>query len=234
MSRTLRPSDIAQQLGISTSSLRNYEARGIVPPADRAPNGYRVYTHEHVAYFECIVAMSPGFGMEITSAVLSMLQQRELGAVLWLINDAQAATHEDKLVLDKADNLLEQMAADQGGKVSWMSIGELSAAVNIPASTLRYWEHEELICSMRNEKNNYRLYDKFQEVKIWLLKSTQKAVYSEETVRLKQAIGNVSPGDWQALRSLIESARNALHQRNREQLHGLHSLYRLCTVLNLS
>jgi DNA-binding transcriptional MerR regulator len=97
MSRSLRPAEIANQLGISTSSLRNYEAKGIVPPANRASNGYRVYTKEHAAYFACIVAMSPGFGMEITSAVLTHLQRRELGPALWLINDAQAATHEDKL-----------------------------------------------------------------------------------------------------------------------------------------
>ncbi|MDF2680529.1 MAG: transcriptional regulator [Brevibacillus sp.] len=233
MSHTLRPSDIAKQLGISTSSLRNYEARGIVPPAGRAPNGYRVYTYEHAAYFECIVAMSPGFGMEITSSVLSMLQRRELGAALWLINEAQAATHEDKLVLEKAVVLLEQITANKGGYANWMTIGEISAAASIPASTLRYWEHKGLISSTRNEKNNYRLYDKFQAVKIWLLKSTQKAVYSGDMARLKQAIGNLPSGDFQALQLLIESARNALLQRNREQLRGLHSLYRLCTILKL-
>ncbi|MED4752804.1 MerR family DNA-binding transcriptional regulator [Brevibacillus choshinensis] len=233
MNRTLRPSDIAKQLGISTSSLRNYEARGIVPPAGRAPNGYRVYTYEHAAYFECIVAMSPGFGMEITSAVLSMLQRRELGAALWMINDAQAATHEDKLVLEKAVELLEQIVSDKGGNANWMTIGEMSAAASIPASTLRYWEDKGLISSTRNETNNYRLYDKFQAVKVWLLKSTQKTVYSGDTVRLKQSIGKLPSGDLQALQSLIELARNALLQRNREQLRGLHSLYRLCTVLTL-
>lgn len=233
MSRTLRPWDIAKSLGISTSSLRNYEARGIVPPAGRAPNGYRVYTYEHAAYFECLVAMSPGFGMEITSSVLSMLQRRELGVALWLINDAQAATHEDKLVLEKAVDLLEQIATYKGENANWMTIGEMSAAASIPASTLRYWESEGLISSTRNENNNYRLYDKFQMVKIWLLKSTQKAVYSADIVRLKKAIGKLPSGDLQALQTQIESARNALLQRNREQLRGLHSLYRLCTVLQL-
>lgn len=235
MSRRLRPADIAKRLGISTSSLRNYEARGIVPPVGRTPNGYRLYTDEHTAYFECITAMSPGFGMDITSSVLASLRRRQLGEALWVINEVQAATFQDKLVLEKAAELLEQWTTDKdkdeyGGL---MTIGELSATAKLPASTLRYWEQEGLIGSTRNEENNYRQYDRFQIVKIWMLKSTQNAVYSADTVRLKQAIGNVRSGDLRALQSLIESAREALLQRNKEQLRGLHQLYRLCTVIRL-
>ncbi|MBN2983513.1 hypothetical protein [Cohnella algarum] len=79
----------------------------------------------------------------------------------------------------------------------------------------------------------YRTYDKFQEAKIRLLKSLQNAVYAEETVRLKSAIGNAASGDLPALSALIESAREARHRRQREQLRGLHRLYRLCEALGL-
>lgn len=232
MSRSLRPAEIANQLGISTSSLRNYEARGIVPPAARASNGYRIYSDEHIAYFACIAAMSPGFGMEITSDVLTLLQRRELGSALWLINDAQAATQEDKLILEEAEGLLNQLAASNGEAPGWLTIGEISAAADIPASTLRYWEQEGLITAARHD-NNYRLYDKFQEVKVRILKSTQKAVYSSDTVRLKQAVKSLPSGELQGMRTLIESARAALVQRNREQLRGLHYLYKLCSKLKL-
>jgi DNA-binding transcriptional MerR regulator len=233
MSRSLRPAEIANQLGISTSSLRNYEAKGIVPPANRASNGYRVYTKEHAAYFACIVAMSPGFGMEITSAVLTHLQRRELGPALWLINDAQAATHEDKLILEEAEGLMKGLTVNSDEGSGWMTIGEMSAAVGIPSSTLRYWEHDGLIAAERHEDNNYRLYDKFQELKVRILKSTQKMMYSSDTVLLKQAVRSLPSWDLAAMQALIESARAALAHRNREQLSGLHSLYRLAFELEL-
>lgn len=234
MNRLLRPANIAKQLGISTSSLRNYEARGLVPPARRAPNGYREYTSEHVAYFECIVAMSPGFGMDITSSVLSLLQRKELGEALWLLNDAQAATHEDRKMLDEAEGLLVQIKEEKRGDGNWKTIGEMATATNLSTSTLRHWEKEGYIQSARNnETHHYRHYDLFQAVKIWLLKSTQNAVYSSDVVLLKQAIAKLQEGDLHTLQSLIETARKALVQRNKEQLWGLNRLYQLCTVLKL-
>ncbi len=73
----IRPIDIANKLGVSTSALRHYESWGIVPPVERAANGYRMYTEEHVAYFECIRSMAPGFGIQLTSRVTLLLQQRK-------------------------------------------------------------------------------------------------------------------------------------------------------------
>lgn len=50
----IRPIDIARRLNISTNALRHYEDWGIIPPVERGTNGYRIYTAEHVAYFECM------------------------------------------------------------------------------------------------------------------------------------------------------------------------------------
>ena len=47
--RTLRISEVASELGISTVWLRKGEERGFFPPARRNPtNGYRYYTREDV------------------------------------------------------------------------------------------------------------------------------------------------------------------------------------------
>jgi len=59
--KMLKPIDIAKKLNISTSALRHYESWGIIPTVPRSSNGYREYTEEHVAYFQCIRAMLPGF-----------------------------------------------------------------------------------------------------------------------------------------------------------------------------
>ncbi|KIV55362.1 transcriptional regulator [Aneurinibacillus migulanus] len=229
----MRPIDIARKLRISTSSLRSYEARGIVPPTERLSTGYRVYTEEHVAYFECIVAMSPGFGMEITSAVLKKLQLKQLDSALWIINRAQVANYENSIIIEKAIKYLENMVDEQTKTEKCITIGEASIETQVPTSTLRYWEKEGLIISKREEDNNYRLFDRFQIIKILLMKTTQNAVYSHEVIKLKKAIKNLSVRDLQKSKNIVYDIQKNLSKRNQEQLHGLFYLYRLCKMINL-
>ncbi|KIV56900.1 hypothetical protein AM501_23380 [Aneurinibacillus migulanus] len=229
----MRPIDIARKLRISTSSLRSYEARGIVPPTERLSTGYRVYTEEHVAYFECIVAMSPGFGMEITSAVLKKLQLKQLDSALWIINRAQVANYENSIIIEKAIKYLENMVDEQTKTEKCITMGEASIETQVPTSTLRYWEKEGLIISKREEDNNYRLFDRFQIIKILLMKTTQNAVYSHEVIKLKKAIKNLSVRDLQKSKNIVYDIQKNLSKRNQEQLHGLFYLYRLCKMINL-
>lgn len=231
--KKIRPIDIARKLRISTSSLRSYEARGIVPPTERLSTGYRVYTEEHVAYFECIVAMSPGFGMEITSAVLKKLQLKQLDSALWIINRAQVANYENSIIIEKAIKYLENMVDEQTKTEKCITIGEASIETQVPTSTLRYWEKEGLIISKREEDNNYRLFDRFQIIKILLMKTTQNAVYSHEVIKLKKAIKNLGVRDLQKSKNIVYDIQKNLSKRNQEQLHGLFYLYRLCKMINL-
>ncbi|WP_096435869.1 MerR family DNA-binding transcriptional regulator [Alteribacter populi] len=112
MKNNVRPVDIARRLQISTSSLRNYEKRGLVPPAERLPTGYRVYTEEHVAYFECIVAMSTGFGMDITTSVLKKIQIGDLDSALWDVNNAQVVNSGDRKKIKEAFEYLDKLLGE--------------------------------------------------------------------------------------------------------------------------
>ena len=108
----IRPIDIAKKLGITTSALKHYEKWGIVPPAKRAPNGYRVYTEEHAAYFECIRAMFPGFGVDVTKQVMIKPQEKELDEALWIVNEVQANLRQDKVLAERTIRILETERLD--------------------------------------------------------------------------------------------------------------------------
>ncbi|AZS16742.1 MerR family DNA-binding transcriptional regulator [Paenibacillus lutimineralis] len=233
MKSKMRPVDIARMLNISTSSLRNYEAKGLVPTTERLATGYRVYTKEHIAYFECITAMAPGFGMEITSTVLKKIQVKELDSALWLINKAQAINYENKVIVGKALRLLETPVNEQTSTKKQMTIGEISRETEIAASTLRYWEKEGLINATREDNNNYRMFDRFQMIKILLMKTNQNAVYSYEVTHLKEQIKTLNDHDYQSLKRIVNHTQNHLEDRNKIQLHGLYYLYRLCSMVNL-
>lgn len=49
--------EIAKKMNISTSPLGHYESWGLIHNVERAENGYRLYTKEHKAYFDCIRAL---------------------------------------------------------------------------------------------------------------------------------------------------------------------------------
>jgi len=40
--------NVARRVGVRPSALRYYEAQGILRPADRRPNGYRIYSNDAV------------------------------------------------------------------------------------------------------------------------------------------------------------------------------------------
>jgi len=46
--RMLRSGELAELTGVTTDLLRHYERIGILPPAARASNGYRLYTPQAV------------------------------------------------------------------------------------------------------------------------------------------------------------------------------------------
>lgn len=230
----IRPIDIARKLNISTSTLRRYESWGIVPPAERAANGYRMYTEEHVAYFECIWAMLPGFGRNITKEVLRKVQRKEVDDALWLVNKEQARLHQDKAMAEKTVRILENEEFDKFelvGKRKWMTIGEVSAFVGASSSAIRHWEKEGLISLPRDQGNGYRKFNRTQIRQIQVIRILRSANYPLEII--KQVIQELGHNHIEVARRFARDSLDKLNCINRHQVRGIYYLYRLCSLLEL-
>lgn len=46
---TYKTSEIAKLLGVHPNTVRLYEKWRLIPPAERQPNGYRIFTNFHLA-----------------------------------------------------------------------------------------------------------------------------------------------------------------------------------------
>ncbi len=69
----MRIGEVAQRAGVSTSRLRFYEAKGLLPLASRRANGYRDYEFRAVKIVGIIErAQSLGFSLKEISALLAM------------------------------------------------------------------------------------------------------------------------------------------------------------------
>ena len=53
----LHTRDLALAENISIQQVRNYEASGLIPKAQRSPGGYRLYTQHHLAALKTVKSM---------------------------------------------------------------------------------------------------------------------------------------------------------------------------------
>ncbi|SDY99102.1 DNA-binding transcriptional regulator, MerR family [Evansella caseinilytica] len=227
----IKPIDIARKLKISTSALRHYEAWGIIPKVERGQNGYRLYTEEHVAYFECIRAMYPGFGMNVVRKTMPLIQKGKLTEALWIVNEVQVKLHEDKQKAERALHVLEQEQLEPlpgGQQKSWYTIGEAASVIGVPNSTLRHWEKENLIVPQRDLESGYRKYGRQDLRKLLVIRTLQTAVYSLDIVR--EVLDEM---DQHNIAHAIKITRDSLVYMDHlimEQLRGMSYLYKLCSV----
>jgi DNA-binding transcriptional MerR regulator len=71
----LRPVDLARGHGLSTQAIRNYEAAGILPGAERTPHGYRTYPPLHAQALRAFLALVPLQAVEAALRDLSPVPQ---------------------------------------------------------------------------------------------------------------------------------------------------------------
>jgi DNA-binding transcriptional MerR regulator len=71
----MRIGELAERAGTTPRTLRYYESLGLLPPADRAGNGYRSYGEEHLRMLEQIRTLQEyGFGLEETRPFVECLR----------------------------------------------------------------------------------------------------------------------------------------------------------------
>lgn len=144
----------ASAAGYSAQQVRDLEARGVIPVAARSPSGYRWFTAEHIrhlrAYRELAYAVGP---VEARRAMRDIrLQPRDQAAALICGLHARLnAEREQALAARHALESINEEATTDAKPVEddYMTITELSQALGVRASTLRFWEKVGLVAPDR-------------------------------------------------------------------------------------
>ncbi len=228
----LKPIDIARKLDVGTSALRHYEEWGIVPKALRKQNGYRVYTKEHEAYFQCIRAMYHGFGMATVRKIMPMIQQNNFTEALWEVNAIQSDLYQRKQQATKALEILKpenmQSFLEKRNK-KWYTIGEVEKEIEVPASTLRHWEKEQLINPARDPESGYRMYNREDIRRLLIIKTVQSSVYLLDIVR--EVLEKINQHSLTEARKITMDSLAYMDYQIEQQLRGAHYLYILIELL---
>jgi DNA-binding transcriptional MerR regulator len=186
----LRTSDLARLVGVHPNTVRKYVDWGLIPPVERSPAGYRLFTQQHLDCMRLarLVYSAPYPGRGFRALGTEVIQRA-------VVDDWQGAREkaEEHLTLVQAElknaehaaDLLEHWAqntAADPGDESPLAIGEVSKLLGISIDVIRNAERNGLITVPRNSYNNYRLFGKKEIERLRIIRMLTKAGYSHMAI----------------------------------------------------
>ncbi|WP_019203773.1 MerR family transcriptional regulator [Tsukamurella sp. 1534] len=146
---------VSSATGYSLQQIRDLEAAGVLAPVPRAPNGYRVYSDEHVrdlrAYRDLAAAVGPVRARSVFRGVRAEGADAAVALVAGL-HEELAREREQALAARAALRAVRGEAAVEAPPAPGddLTITELAGALGVRASTLRFWEREGLLMPSRS------------------------------------------------------------------------------------
>ncbi len=161
----LRPVDLARRHGLSTQAVRNYEAAGILPVADRTAHGYRTYTPLHARALRAFLALVPGHGHRTATAIMRAVNRGAVDEAFHLIDESHAQLLADRGTLQAVERALRALSPGAGSardappaRAGRVFIGPLAQELGLRPATLRKWEDAGLVRPRRDPVTGYRVY----------------------------------------------------------------------------
>ena len=224
--RQLRPVDLARAHGLSTQAVRNYEAAGVLPPAERTPHGYRVYTPLHARAVSAFLALVPGHGHRTATAIMQAVNRDAVGEALRLIDTSHAQLLDDRrtlLAVEAALGDLGNAPATVPAERGDMFVGPLARRLGIRPATLRTWERAGLVQPGRDPHTGYRVYRPADVRDAHLVHQLRRGGYGLEQIApliaQVRAAGGVAP-----LGPMLRDWHARLSARSRAMLAGAAAL----------
>jgi DNA-binding transcriptional MerR regulator len=213
-----RPIDLAREHGLSTQAIRNYEAAGILPGAERTPSGYRTYTPLHASALRAFLALVPGHGHATATSIMQAINRDATEDALRLIDESHALLLDDRRTLQAVEAALrdlEPVPQERGDTF----VGPLARRLGIRPATLRKWERAGLVQPRRDQQTGYRVYSAADVRDALLTRQLRRGGYRLEQIApliaQVHAAGGVAP-----LESMLRDWHARLTARSRAMLTG--------------
>jgi DNA-binding transcriptional MerR regulator len=220
--RQLRPVDLAREHGLSTQAVRNYEAAGILPKAERTPHGYRAYTPLHAQALRTFLALVPGHGHQTAASVMQAVNRGTTEDALVLIDESHARLLDDRRTLQAVEAALRDLEPVQAGRGDTF-VGPLAKRLGIRPATLRKWERAGLVQPRRDPQTGYRIYSAADVRDALLVHQLRRGGYLLE--QIAPLIGQVrSAGGLTPVESMLHDWQARLSARGRAMLTGAAAL----------
>lgn len=153
--------DVARAAGCSAQQVRDLETAGVIPPAERAPNGYRRFMQVHVDAIRAYRLLAVAVGPTTARDTMRGLAADPADAALARIGSLHVGLAQDRertlLALDAVESIRGEPREDETDPDA-MTITQLAEALGVRPSTLRFWELEGLVRPERRGRLRARSY----------------------------------------------------------------------------
>ncbi len=213
-----RTSEIARLVGVHPNTVRMYETWGFMPPVPRAPNGYRLYTREHLDQLRMArLALHGGWpGKKIRDSALSLVRRgasRDLRGALAQAKEHLALVKAERAQAEKSVALLERWAERRGStRGPLVQIGEAARRTGLSVDILRSWERNGLLKTRRDPESGYRLYGADEISRLRVIRMLRLAGYGTNAI-LRMLI-QLDRGNKKDLRRALDTPRPELDAFN--------------------
>jgi DNA-binding transcriptional MerR regulator len=162
---------------------------GLLPPVQRSPSGYRLFTQKHLDCMRLarMVYSSTYPGKAIRQSGSKIVQRAvadDWGGALERGYAHLALVQSERAQAETAAMLLERWAAGTAADATEqpMQIGQVAELLGVSIDMLRNWERNGLISIPRNANNRYRLYGPTEISRLRVIRMLGRAGYSQMAV----------------------------------------------------
>ena len=180
-------SEIAKIIGIHPNTVRMYEEWGLIPTAERKPNGYRIFTDFHIEQLKLariafqIEIIQNGLRKKVVE-IIQLSAKRDFDNALRFAEEYRSQIQREKRNAQEAISIAKQILSGKSAEHTlFLKRKEVADYLDISMDTLRNWERNGLFQVQRKE-NGYRYYtsDDIQRLKI--IRTLRLANYSLESI----------------------------------------------------
>ena len=196
---TYTTSDVAKIIGIHSNTVRLYEEWGLLPPVERKPNGYRIFTDFHIEQLRLarlafqIEVLQNGLRKKIVLMVKTAAT-KDFDAALSLTEEYRKQLRQERANAEEAICIAKQLLRGVTEEnTHFLKRKEVSDYLDISMDTLRNWEMNGLL-TVKRTQNGYRVYTDEDIKQLKIIRSLRCAGYSLEAIlRMLQQLSK-NPG----------------------------------------
>jgi DNA-binding transcriptional MerR regulator len=226
--------ELAQLAGITEQQVRNYLAAGLLPPAQRAANNYRVFTDQHADALRVARTLATGHGWPRARTMLAAVHRGDMAAALAAIDDSHAELARERATIAAATAAFAQAADDPFPTDRRPArIGEIAAQIGVRTPVLRLWERRGLLQPQRDRGTGYRRYSLAEQRAAHLIAVLRAGGFAFAIIDAAIAAMRESGGVHQALAQLARRDEQ-VHQTSLRRLEASAALHSYLAAYYLS
>ena len=184
---TYTTSEVAKIIGIHPNTVRMYEQWGLIPPAERKSNGYRIFTDFHIEQFRLariafqIEVLQNGLRKKALETI-KLSAKRDFDKALIFAKKYQSQIQREQRNAEESIDIAKQILSGESEEHTlFLKRKEVSDYLDISVDTLRNWERNGLL-QVKRKQNGYRVYTNDDIERLKMIRTLRLANYSLESI----------------------------------------------------